>query len=193
MVRAAGRVPLRADGDHTRLHGLRISQHQRPAGVYTHIFQGLGEGALARSLKQSLRLCGWDGQDHLVKTSVDVLTPIFAFGVQLPSVFLQGVGRDVRDAGLQLHIAVFDQRRSPGFDQAVHARGGYPVALAPGQAGFDHAAIGVEHAHGVGAPGFAHAWGGGNRQLKAWVAHGEVLGPVVKATKGAGAGGHAAP
>ena len=95
--------------------------------------------------------------------------------------------------GLQLHIAVFDQGGGPGFDQAVHARGGHPVALASGQARLDHAAIGVEHAHGVGAPRFAHAGGRGNGQLKARVAHGEVLRPVVKATKGAGAGGHASP
>ena len=191
VVRAARGAPLWANGDQARLHGLRVSQHQRPAGVHPHAVQRLGQLAQARGFEQSFGLLWWDGQNDFVKTCKNLLATAFGFGLQLPAVFHHGVGHELRHTGLQLHIAVFDQRRGPGFDQAIHAGRGHPVALSARQASLNHAAIGVEHAHGVGAPRFAHAGGGGNGQLKARVAHGEVLGPVVEAAKRAGAGGHA--
>ena len=66
-----------------------------------------------------------------------------------------------------------------------------PVALAAWKARFDHPPIGIEHAHGVRAPGLAHAGRCANGQLKTGIAHGEILGPVVKAAESAGPGGHA--
>jgi len=65
------------------------------------------------------------------------------------------------------------------------------MPLAAGQRRLDHAAVGVEHTHGVRTPGFAHPRAGADGQLETGIPQGEVLRPMVKTAKRAGTGGHA--
>ena len=84
------------------------------------------------------------------------------------------------------------QRGGPVRHQRIHAGLGHPVRLARGQGGLGHAAVRVEHAHEVGAPG-PHSCGAvSKRARKARIAHGEVLRAAVEAAEGRGFARHAA-
>ena len=192
MVVASRCVPLWAEGD--GLRGVRKGHHQGPAGRHLHRVQRLDQrrgqvGGAQQFLCLQRRL----GQQHTGEAGkhVGCFVPafVFAFGVQLPMFFVQRVARDAQHLGAELDLAL--ERLGPGFDQGVHAGLGHPVRFAVRQGGFHHAAHGVEHAHGVGAPGLAHAGRGFNGLRKAGVAHGEVLRAMVKAAKGGAAGAHA--
>jgi hypothetical protein len=60
-----------------------------------------------------------------------------------------------------------------------------------GKRRFGHPAMGIQHADGIGAPGFAQAGHGFQGPRKPGIPHGEVLRAMVKAAKGRTARGHA--
>ena len=105
---------------------------------------------------------------------------------------MQGVALDFENTRFKVHGIGLNQRLRPGFDQGVHAGGGHPVLVLCVACGFDHAAHGIEHAHGIGAPGLANLRGGGQRLCESIIAHGEVLRTMVEAAKAGRARRHAA-
>jgi hypothetical protein len=104
-------------------------------------------------------------------------------GAQLPAGRVQRIALDAGHAGLQFELAGRRQWLRPLRDQIAHARHGHPMRLPRGQWRLGHAAVGIEHADGVGAPGLAQTGHGFQGPGEARIAHGEVLGAVVEAAK----------
>jgi hypothetical protein len=119
-----------------------------------------------------------------------VLRIVHACGAQLPTIAVERVALDGRDLGVR-HERIA-QRRGPVRDQGIHAGLGDPVRFACGQGGFGDAAVRVEHAHEVGAPGAAELGHGFEHAREARIAHREVLGAAVELAEGCGFARHPA-
>ena len=183
VVRAAGRVPLRAERDQPRLHGIRKREHQGPAGRHVHVCE------FAKAFRRQRRAVQQVGgvrrrqrEQHGVETAVNLMR-VAGLGAQLPLRRVERVGLDAHHAGLQLKLAGGGQRLGPLRRQIAHAGGGHPVRFACGQRRLGHAAMRIEHADGVGAPGLAESGYGLQGPGETRVAHGEVLGAGVEASK----------
>jgi hypothetical protein len=106
----------------------------------------------------------------------------------------QAFGRTLKAVDLGVVGHRFTQRFSPVPHQGVHTGLGHKVRVFGGAGSFKHVAQWVEHAHGVGTPWAANFCGAGHGldgEGEARVAHGEVLGAVVKRAEVGLAGGHA--
>ena len=88
-VRAAGRVPLRSEGNKIRLHRQRKRQHQGPAGRYLHAVDPSDQSLFDFGVLQQLaRLSCTNGQQHGIKTRQQLVS-IAAVGVRADRVELQ--------------------------------------------------------------------------------------------------------
>ena len=131
------------------------------------------------------------GDQNDIKPGHDMLGTIGLLRADLPATGCHPIRFDAYHAGLGVQAACLLQGLCPCCHQTAHAGFGNPVCVFGQRAGGYHAACGVEHAHGVGAPGAAQVGHRVQGLGKSGVAHCEVLRSGVKAAvgrfKGAGA------
>lgn len=142
-------------------------------------------------VQQGSHLRGGHGQQHPVKACG---VP-FALDAQAPGLGSSGLAREAINRGMQVQQAMVEQGLCPVPNQVVHARRAHPSVSVVLGCNAQFATKGIEHAHRGHAPGAVVIQGA--RHLpqgegKALVAHGEVLGTVIKGAKVGVAGGHAA-
>ena len=191
VVGAAGGVPLWPQARHAGLHGLRKSQHQRPAGGGIHLVDVLGHQVRpGRGLQQ--QSCGfrWNCQQDIVETRKNMLCAARPLRAQLPEVPVEHIALQPGDSSLQLDVMLIHQWQRPAADQSIHAWRGDPMGLWRWRPGSGDSARLVQHPHSGRTPGLAQARHGGQCLDKAGVAHGEILGAGIKGSEWSAAGGH---